>query len=190
MEPQVKQAEALAVRAAVLDDNDPWAHLALGLVATARRRTNEAVEEFQRALDLNPNFAAAHGYLGFALVLGGRPDESIDHCEQAIRLSPHDPQNAVFNVHLSAAYYHMGHYVEAAKFGRKAIQQRFGLPNAHRVYAASLAQAGQIEEARAELALLQELHPENSIAWVEQNIPLIPGPMAKLLEGLRKAGMQ
>ena len=190
MEPQVKQAEALAVRAAVLDDNDPWAHLALGLVATARRRTNEAVEEFQRALDLNPNFAAAHGYLGFALVLGGRPDESIDHCEQAIRLSPHDPQNAVFNVHLSAAYYHMGHYVEAAKFGRKAIQQRFGLPNAHRVYAASLAHAGQIEEARAELALLQELHPENSIAWVEQNIPLIPGPMAKLLEGLRKAGMQ
>jgi hypothetical protein len=27
----------------------------------------EAVEEFQHALDLNPNFAAAHGYLGNAL---------------------------------------------------------------------------------------------------------------------------
>jgi adenylate cyclase len=190
MEPQVKEAEALAVRAAVLDDSDPWAHLALGLVATARRRTNEALEEFQRALDLNPNFAAAHGYLGFALALGGALDESIDHCERAIRLSPHDPQNAVFNVHLSAAYYHMGRYAEAVNFGRKAIQQRFGLPNAHRVYAASLAQAGQIEEARAELALLQELHPENSIAWVEQNIPLNPSRMAKLVEGLRKAGMQ
>jgi hypothetical protein len=37
---------------------------------------------------------------------------------------------------------------------------------------------------------LQELHPENSIAWVEQNIPLNPGRMAKLVEGLRKAGMQ
>ena len=190
MEPQVKQAEALAVRAAVLDDSDPWAHLALGLVATARRRTNEAVEEFQRALDLNPNFAAAHGYLGFALALDGRSDESIDHSEQAIRMSPHDPQNAIFNVHLAAAHYLMGRYAEAAGFGRKAIQQRFGLPNGHRIYAASLAQAGQIEEARAELALLQELHPENSIAWVEQNIPYTPGPMAKLLEGLRKAGMQ
>ena len=104
--------------------------------------------------------------------------------------SPHDPQNAVFNVHLSAAYYHMGRYAEAVNFGRKAIQQRFGLPNAHRVYAASLAQAGQIEEARGELALLQELHPENSIAWVEQNIPLNASRMAKLVEGLRKAGMQ
>jgi adenylate cyclase len=190
MEPQVKEAEALAVRAAVLDDSDPWAHLALGLVATTRRRTNEALEEFQRALDLNPNFAAAHGYLGFALALGGALDESIDHCERAIRLSPHDPQNAVFNVHLSAAYYHMGRYAEAVNIGRKAIQQRFGLPNAHRIYAASLAQAGQIEEARAELALLQELHPENSIAWIEQNIPLNPSRMAKLVEGLRKAGMQ
>jgi hypothetical protein len=84
----------------------------------------------------------------------------------------------------------MGGYAEAANFGRKAIQQRFGLPNGHRICAASLAQAGQIEEARAELALLQELHPENSIAWVEQNIPLNPGRMAKLVEGLRKAGMQ
>jgi adenylate cyclase len=190
MEPQVKQPEALAIRAAVLDDSDPWAHLALGLVATARRRTNEAVEEFQRALDLNPNFAAAHGYLGFALALDGRSDASIDHSEQAIRMSPHDPQNAIFNVHLAAAHYLKGRYAEAASFARKAIQQRFGLPNGHRIYAASLAQAGQIEEARAELARLQELHPENSIAWIEQNIPYTPGPMAKLLEGLRKAGMQ
>ena len=105
-------------------------------------------------------------------------------------MSPHDPQNAIFNVHLAAANYHMGRYAEAANFGRKAIQQRFGLPNGHRIYAASLAQAGQIEEARAELALLQELHPENSIAWVEQHIPLNPSRMAKLVEGLRKAGMQ
>jgi tetratricopeptide (TPR) repeat protein len=125
-----------------------------------------------------------------ALTLGGPLDESIAHSERAIRLSPHDPQNAVFNVHLAAAHYHMGRYAEAANFGRKAIQQRFGLLNGHRIYTASLAQAGQIEEAREELAILQELHPENSIAWVEQNIPLNPGRMAKLVEGLRKAGMQ
>jgi tetratricopeptide (TPR) repeat protein len=99
MEPQVKQAEALAVRAAQLDDSDPWAHLALGYVAIARRRTNEAVEECQ-ALDLNPNFAAAHGYLGLALSVGGPLDESIVHSERAIRLSPHDPQNAIFNATL------------------------------------------------------------------------------------------
>ncbi len=83
-----------------------------------------------------------------------------------------------------------GRYEEAAGFGRKAIQRRFELTNGHRIYIASLAQSGRIDEARAALARLQELHPETSIAWVERNMPHTPGPMAKFLEGLRKAGLQ
>ena len=58
-----KQAVAFAIRAAEIDDNDPWAYLALGYVAYIMRRTDKAVEEFQRAIDLNPNFAATHSYL-------------------------------------------------------------------------------------------------------------------------------
>jgi hypothetical protein len=54
----------------------------------------------------------------------------------------------------------------------------------------SLAQAGRIDEARAALARLRELLPEISIAWIERNIPFTPGPMAKFLEGFRKAGLQ
>jgi class 3 adenylate cyclase len=30
----------------------------------------------------------------------------------------------------------------------------------------------------------------NSIAWIERNIPYTPGPMAKFLDGMRKAGLQ
>jgi len=190
MEPQVTQAANLAARAVELDDSDPWAHLALGFVAFTRRRTDEAAEEFQRALDLNPNFAAAHGFLGCALAFDGRSDQAIDHIEQAIRMSPHDPQNALLNAALAAAHYQAGRYAEAIGFGRKAIQQRFELTNGHRIYVASLAQAGQIDDARSALARLQELHPENSIAWIERNVPYTPGPMAKFLEGFRKAGLR
>ncbi|HET7382111.1 MAG TPA: tetratricopeptide repeat protein [Pseudolabrys sp.] len=190
MEPRVNEAEAIAARAAELDDSDPWAHLALGYVAMHRRRSDEAIEEFQRALDLNPNFAAAHGYLGFALALDGRSDQAIDHIEQAIHMSPHDPQNAIFNVALAAAHYLAGRYSEAVGIARKAMQQRFGLTNGHRIYIASLAQAGQIDEARAALARLMELQPENSIAWIERNIPYTSGPMSKFLEGMRKAGLE
>jgi len=189
-EPRVKQAAALAARAAELDDSDPWAHLALGYVAYTMRRTDEAVEEFQRALDLNPNFAAAHGYLGLALALDGRSDQAIPHLEQAIRMSPHDPQNAVFNMGLACAHYLAGRYNEAIGFGRKALQQRHGWTGAHRIYVASLAQAGQIDEARAALAQLKELHPEMSVAWIEQYVPYTSGPMAQFLEGMRKAGLQ
>jgi adenylate cyclase len=105
LEPQVRQAETLGTRAATLDDGDPWAHLALGYVAFTRRHTEEAVQQFQRSIDLNPNFAAAHGYFGWALALDGQSDRAIPHLEQAIRMSPHDPQNAIFFVGLAAAHY-------------------------------------------------------------------------------------
>jgi adenylate cyclase len=105
-------------------------------------------------------------------------------------MSPHDPQNAIFNVALAGAHYLAGRYSQAIGFGHKAMQQRFGLTNGHRIYVASLAQAGRIDEAGIALAQLQELHPVNSIAWIERNIPYTPAPMAKFLEGMRKAGLQ
>jgi len=190
LEEHVPEAQKLATKAMSLDNSDPWAHLALGFVAYTKRSTDEAVEEFTRALDLNPNFAAAHGYLALALALADRSKDAITHGEQAIRMSPHDPQNALFNVSLAAAHYLAGRYNEAIVYARKAMQQRFGLTNSHRVYVASLAQAGQIDEARAALAKLQELQPGHSIAWIENNIPYTPSPMAKFLEGMRKAGLQ
>jgi hypothetical protein len=39
-------AAGLAQRAAELDDEDPWAHLALGYLAFAARRTEAAVREY------------------------------------------------------------------------------------------------------------------------------------------------
>jgi tetratricopeptide (TPR) repeat protein len=58
-EPQLNEVATLATRAAELDDGDPWAHLALGFVALTRRRTDEAVDEFQRALALTLPLPAA-----------------------------------------------------------------------------------------------------------------------------------
>jgi tetratricopeptide (TPR) repeat protein len=105
-------------------------------------------------------------------------------------MSPHDPQNAIFYVGLAAANYLAGRYTEAISFGSKAIRQRYGFTGGHRIYVASLAQAGQIDEARTALARLKELQPNLSIAWIEKYVPYTPGPMAKFLEGMRMAGLQ
>jgi TolB-like protein/Flp pilus assembly protein TadD len=188
--PQIEDAATLAARATELDDSDPWAHLTLGIVAHTRRRTDAAVQEYQRAIDLNSNFAAAYGYLGWTLAMAGRTDEAIAHLEQAIRMSPHDPQNAIFNNALAVAYYLMARYSEAVSLAQKAVQQRDGLTAGHRIYIASLAQAGQVEEARSALRRLRELQPNISIAWCEEHVPYPSGPMAKFIEGIRKAGLE
>jgi TolB-like protein/class 3 adenylate cyclase/Flp pilus assembly protein TadD len=183
-------ALALASRAAELDDSDPWAHLALGWAALLRRRTEIAVEQYQRALDINPNFAAAHGHLGMAYALDDQSDKAVVHMEQAIRMSPHDPQTFLFNTNLAIAHYLSGRYAEAVVVGRKAVQQRPAFTPGLRIYSASLAQAGQIDEARAALDQLKSLQPETSIAWIEENLPYKPQAMAKLVAGLRKAGLE
>ncbi|HET7803682.1 MAG TPA: tetratricopeptide repeat protein, partial [Pseudolabrys sp.] len=185
-----KEAATLAERAAELDDGDPWAHLALGYAALTGRRTDEAEEEFQRALDLNPNFAAAHGYLSLALGLAGRCDEAIVHGEQAIKMSPQDPQNAIFNTAIAVGHYLSGRYGEAVAFGRKALQQRTQFTSGHRIYVASLAQAGQVDEAREALVRLKKVFPDMTIAWIKEYVPYTTGPMEKFLEGMRKAGLE
>jgi adenylate cyclase len=188
--PQLKEAAALAARAAELDGSDPWAHLALGYVAHMMRRTEDAKQEYQRAINLNPNFAAAYGYLGFTLAMAGQSAEAIPQLERAIHMSPHDPQNAIFNVALAVAHFLENRYVEAVSFARRAVQERDGITSGHRIYIASLAQAGQIEEARLALQHLKELMPNISVAWCEQHVPYTPGPMAKFLDGMRKAGLE
>jgi TolB-like protein/class 3 adenylate cyclase/tetratricopeptide (TPR) repeat protein len=187
--PDLEEALPLAQRAAEIDDNDPWAHLALGWANVLMRRTDAAVEEYQRAIEINPNFSAAYGHLGLALAFDEQSDKAIEHLEQAVRMSPHDPQQFLFNVSLSIAHYLAGRYEQAIAYGRKSVQQRAGFSGGHRIYAASLAQAGKLEEARAAIEQLKTLQPDISIAWIEANIPYRPNAMTKLIEGLRKAGL-
>jgi TolB-like protein/class 3 adenylate cyclase/Flp pilus assembly protein TadD len=187
---RIDEAAGHASKAVELDDSDPWAHLSHGYHAFTVRRTEEAGDSFQRALKLNPNFAAAHGYLGWALAFDGQAELAIEHLHQAIHLSPHDPQNAMFNSALAAAHYLAGRYAEGAGFARTAIQLRPGIAGSHRIYCACLAQAGEVDAARAALAQLKRLQPDVSVAWMERYVPYRAEPMARVIEGMRKAGLE
>jgi len=46
------------------------------------------------------------------------------------------------------------------------------------------------DEAHRALDRLKELQPDISRGWIEQNSPYAPGPMTKLLDGMRKAGLE
>jgi TolB-like protein/Flp pilus assembly protein TadD len=189
IEPNRALAIQLARRAADLDESDPWAHMALGYLDFTNRDTEHAVHQFQTALDLNPNFATAYGYIGLALQHDGQSEEAIRYLDRAIRMSPRDPLNSLFLGGIAGAHYFAGRYVDAVKWARQALQSRYYVWASHRLLCASLAQAGQIEEAKAVLAQLRQLQPNLSIPWVRRSIPWTAGPMEKVLDGLRKAGL-
>lgn len=51
-------------------------------------RIPEAIEHYEQALRINPDFADAHYNLGLALKSLGRTLEAIQHYEQALRIQP------------------------------------------------------------------------------------------------------
>lgn len=102
---------------------------------------------------------------------------------------PRDPLNGAFFSGSAAAHYIAGRYSDAVNCARQAVQLRYGLPAAHRILCASLAQAGQVEEARSALSTLQRLQPDLSVAWIRESVPFTPSPMAHFLDGMRKAGL-
>jgi len=179
-----------AARAVALDDRDPWGHVALGYWAMMERRTEESIAAFRRAVSLNPNSAAAHGYLGHVFAFAGRDREAIDHVELAMRLSPLDPETAFFLGGIAVAHYTAGRFAEAIRYTTQALRSRPGFQGAQRLRCASLAQAGQIDEARSLFATLVCEQPQLSVDWIRASVPYQTQQLMELfLEGMRKAGL-
>jgi tetratricopeptide (TPR) repeat protein len=90
-----QRAFAAAERALSLDPNVPEAYLARGdLLWTQSHRFahDRAVQEFRRALALNPNSDEAHRRLARVLVHIGRFDEALRHADQALAVNPSNAQ--------------------------------------------------------------------------------------------------
>jgi TolB-like protein/DNA-binding winged helix-turn-helix (wHTH) protein len=82
-------ARAAAVRAIELDANLAEAHNALAVIAEDYDYDwHTAEKEFQRAIELNPNYATAHQWYAQCLALQGRFAEALTHSERARALDP------------------------------------------------------------------------------------------------------
>lgn len=182
-------AEKLAFRAMEIDEHDPWAHVAAGFLAMTDRKTDESLRRYQRALELNPNFAAALGFVGFTLALDGQCVEALDYFERATRMNPKEAFTNIFLAPFGAAHYLSGDYNEAIRWAQQAVQLRPGHMGGYRILAASLAQAGRLDEAREVMATLRKLQPGISVAWVRKFVPYTDRAMERFLDGMRKAGL-
>ncbi|MFZ1210464.1 MAG: tetratricopeptide repeat protein, partial [Pseudolabrys sp.] len=72
---------------------------------------------------------------------------------------------------IAVSHYTAGRYTDAARYTTEAARIRPGFQGAHRLRCAGLAQAGQVEEARALLATVRRQQPHLSIDWIRSNVP-------------------
>jgi TolB-like protein/Tfp pilus assembly protein PilF len=81
------EALPLAERARNLDPVSPSARTTLGAVLYLARHFDDAVREFEEALDLDANFVLAHALMGLAYAGKGRPDRAVAEVQTARMLS-------------------------------------------------------------------------------------------------------
>ena len=120
----IQEAQSLAEMARARDDLDAWSHLATGLFAFYRRRTEDAERSLRLALDLNPNFSLAYSVLGMTYAYAGRAEDSRKAFDRANRMNPTDPANAVTPAWYSVALFTEGRYEEAIAAGEKSVALR------------------------------------------------------------------
>jgi len=63
-------------------------HRNLGIVLMQADKVEEAIREFNRALEIKPDMADAHCRLGIVLQREGKLEEAVTHYQQAVASGP------------------------------------------------------------------------------------------------------
>jgi TolB-like protein/Tfp pilus assembly protein PilF/class 3 adenylate cyclase len=110
------KAKAAAQHAIELDETSAEGHAALGQLLSFDLDFTGSEKEFQRAIELNPNYATAHHWYGNTFLANvGRFDEAIAEGKRAVEL---DPLSLIINADLGSTL------MWARRFDEAIAQQR------------------------------------------------------------------
>jgi adenylate cyclase len=175
-----------ANRALAYDPNNSNAFYAKASYLALSRRPSEAVGVTDAGLAVNPNDVTLYTPRATAENALGQYERAKADVERAIRLSPRDIDVGIWHVIVGDAEINLGHFDAAIAAYREALglgwQQAFFV---HTNLAAAYAQAGKMDEAKAELTEARQLNPEITIKWMKEHTPNLPA----VFDGLRKAGL-
>lgn len=144
-------------------------HVTLGIVNSGTGNYEEAVENFETALDLDPRNAAAFGGLARVYAQTDRLDEARATYLKAMELRPGDWR---MYHQLGTFYFGQRDYAAAIEPFRRVIDLTPGSAQGHLNLGAALHGSGKLEEARAEYERSIEIEPR----------PLALSNLAKLLK--------
>jgi Flp pilus assembly protein TadD len=137
------------------------AHYNLGFALLRKGRTSEAIDQYEKALLVNPDYAEVRNNLASALVMSGRFSEAIDQCNEALRI---DPGSSEAHDNLGNALAQTGRASEAIDHYKQTLRMNPNSSDAHSNLGAALALTGRISEAIEELKSALRINPNNSDA--------------------------
>jgi len=177
-----------AGRALALNPRLPRALAVLAEVQSTDGEHDAAIRSARRAVELGPNDAEAYAALAATLVYAGLPSEAVEAAETALRLDPKPPASVLLIVGL--ALFLDEQYDRAIEAFEQARDLQTGLHEPIAFLAMAYAQAGRQEQAEHEIEVLRHL-PSLSLQFYRVMFAhhRRPEDLARILEGLRKAGL-
>jgi len=158
----MEKAKAAARKALELDDTLAEAHTALAYTLFAYdRNIPESDRQFQRAIELNPNYATAHQWYGGAnLTSTQRFDQAIAEGKRAVEL---DPLSLIANLELATSYNYARQYDQAIEQLAKAIELDPNWYLAHMLLCQAFDLKGQFAQAAAECQKARDLNDDPTV---------------------------
>jgi TolB-like protein len=185
IEPARRISLELARKAVAIDANDAGCRWVLANLLAYDRSFAESDAEFAKAIELDPNEADTWATLSDITVLAGRIEEGLEHIRRAFRLNPFPA--GWYYLTLGQAQYAAREYEAAVETLRHDETYRTG---SRRFLAASLAQLGRLDEARAEVELFLVGNPHFTTRhWATTEPFRDAATLAHFVEGYRKAGL-
>jgi serine/threonine protein kinase/tetratricopeptide (TPR) repeat protein len=156
----IRKATEAAQQSQRLDDNLVEAHLSFANVYRETGKTDEAIKELKRALQLSPKCDTCYRRMGLVYVAAGMKDQALRAFQNAITLNPHFWSN--YN-ELGDAYYHFGENTKALAAFRRVVELDPANPLGHQDVGAAYFSLGKYEESIPEFKNAIALQPDADV---------------------------
>jgi adenylate cyclase len=184
----LKTAAQLLQKAIDLDATQDYPHALFGYLYSMMRKYDKAIEEGERAIELNPNSADAYAWLSSSLRHTGRLDDALVSIKKAMRLSPFPPSFYLLN--LGQIYRDSGMYAEAISVYKKLVTRQPNNIFAHIGLTSCYSLIGKDEEAQASASEVLRINPKFSVEKLAKATAISDKSVKALfIDSLRKAGL-
>ena len=177
-----RNSESLWTHTLACTSGNYTAHNNLGDALFQKGRVDEAITQYQSALQIEPDYSFACYNLGNALFKKGRVDEAIAQYQTALQINP---GYAEAHDNLGNVLLQKGRVDEAIVHFQKAVQITPDNAKAHNNLGNARLRKGQVDEAIAQYQQVLQIKPDspnvlNNLAWL-----LATCPDARLRNGVQ-----
>ncbi|MFC6639580.1 tetratricopeptide repeat protein [Sulfitobacter sp. JBTF-M27] len=144
----------------------------------------------ERALRRASSDFVVMAYCGLGFNSLGLPQTALDCFRKAIKLGQHTPWRPMMLGGMATAYFQMGRFEKAIQTCDEGLALNTNYATFHRLRAASYAQLGQLDKARAACVELLDRAPDETISVIRSRAGYADTDAnKKFLDGLRIAGL-